>query len=165
EEVLTKGGYRLDALVSVNGSKVGIEVDGPTHFVGRKPTGSTILKHRQVTRLEGIPIVSVPYWEWDDLEKDNVKKQRYLRALLGLSSKVGEQQTLAGGLVIKTPKKPMEKLNNAKEEPQYKKLRVPELKNLCRQRQLIIGGLKQQLIDRLEEYDREEATGTTTKST
>ena len=51
EEVLTKSGYRLDALVEVNGEKVGVEVDGPSHFLGRNPTGSTILKHRQVTKI------------------------------------------------------------------------------------------------------------------
>eukprot|EP00579_Thalassiosira_antarctica_P011504 CAMPEP_0201911768 /NCGR_PEP_ID=MMETSP0903-20130614/2602_1 /ASSEMBLY_ACC=CAM_ASM_000552 /TAXON_ID=420261 /ORGANISM="Thalassiosira antarctica, Strain CCMP982" /LENGTH=502 /DNA_ID=CAMNT_0048446557 /DNA_START=456 /DNA_END=1964 /DNA_ORIENTATION=- len=85
EEKLTERGYRLDALVEVNGEKIGIEVDGPSHFLGRKPTGSTILKHRQVTTLEGIRIVSVPYWEWDKLGKDRSKKQQYLRALLGLN--------------------------------------------------------------------------------
>ena len=52
EEVLTKSGYRLDAVIQVNGKKLGIEVDGPTHFVGKKPTGSTILKHRQLVELQ-----------------------------------------------------------------------------------------------------------------
>ena len=84
EEVLTKRGYRLDAVLDVNGKKVGIEVDGPSHFVGRKPTGSTILKHRQVTNLDGIPLVSVPYWDWDKLGKDRSKKQKYLRTFLGM---------------------------------------------------------------------------------
>jgi len=40
--------------VEVNGNKMGIEVDGPSHFVGRKPTGSTLLKHRQVSTLDEI---------------------------------------------------------------------------------------------------------------
>ena len=84
EEVQTKSGYRLDALVQVNGKKVGVEVDGPSHFLGRDPTGSTILKHRQVTTLDGISIVSVPYWEWDKLNKDCEKKQQYIRDLLDL---------------------------------------------------------------------------------
>ena len=82
EEVLTKSGYRLDALVEVNGERVGVEVDGPSHFLGRNPTGSTILKHRQVTTLDEIPIVSVPYWEWDKLNKNSEEKQQYLRSLL-----------------------------------------------------------------------------------
>ena len=68
--------------MEVNGKKIGVEVDGPTHFIGRNPSGSTILKHRQVTNLDGIPVVSVPYWEWDKLGKDSEKKQQYLHSLL-----------------------------------------------------------------------------------
>ena len=85
EEVLTERGYRLDALVEVNGEKNGIEFDGPSHFLCRNPTGSTLLKRRQVTNLEGIPVISVPYWEWGILGRDSSKKQQYLRALLELS--------------------------------------------------------------------------------
>ena len=87
EEVLTKSGHRIDAVVEVNGKQVGVEVDGPSHFIGnrsRTPTGSTILKHRQVVNLDGIPLVSVPYWEWNKFKKDSGKKQQYLRKLLGL---------------------------------------------------------------------------------
>ena len=84
EEVLTKSGYRLDAVVEVNGRKIGIEMDGPSHFVGRNPTGSTILKRRQVDLLDDIPVISVPYWEWHKLGKDRGKKQEYLCTLLGL---------------------------------------------------------------------------------
>jgi hypothetical protein len=84
EEFLTKSGYRIDALLEANGKKIGIEVDGPSHFVGKKPTGSTLLKHRQVNTLDEIHVISVPYWEWDKLGKDDVKKQQYLRVALGL---------------------------------------------------------------------------------
>jgi hypothetical protein len=82
EEVLTPSGYRLDALVEVNGMKVGIEVDGPYHFINQKPTGSTLLKRRQVNNLDDICIVSVPYWEWNKLERERAKKQEYLRSKL-----------------------------------------------------------------------------------
>jgi hypothetical protein len=85
EEELTSSGYRLDALVEVNGEKVGIEVDEPYHFMNQELTGSTLLKHRQVNTLDGIHIVSVPYWEWNKLGNDHVKKQQYLRINLGLS--------------------------------------------------------------------------------
>jgi hypothetical protein len=85
EEVLTSSGYRLDALVEVNGMKVGIEVDGPSHFINREATGSTLLKRRQVSTLDGIRIVSVPYWEWNKLGMDCAKKQDYLRTKLSLS--------------------------------------------------------------------------------
>ena len=84
DEVLTASGYRLDALVEVNDMKVGIEVDGPSHFINRDATGSTLLKCRQVSTLDDICIVSVPYWDWNKLGKDRVKKQQYLRSKLGL---------------------------------------------------------------------------------
>jgi hypothetical protein len=60
-------GYSIDALVTLkNGEQIAVEVDGPSHFVGRshQPTGSTLLKHRQL-RYCGWRLESVPYWEWD----------------------------------------------------------------------------------------------------
>eukprot|EP00985_Skeletonema_marinoi_P013377 scaffold6613_cov158-Skeletonema_marinoi.AAC.4 len=86
EEVLMGSGYRIDALVEVNGKTIGIEVDGPYHFIGRSksPLGSTILKRRQVPSIDNIELVSVPYWEWDEVGNDELKKQEYLCHLLGL---------------------------------------------------------------------------------
>jgi len=86
EEVLLKSGYRIDAVVEVNGKQIAVEVDGPSHFIGRSRelTGSTILKHRQVATLDGMTVVSVPYWEWDELKKDSKKKEKYLHSLLDL---------------------------------------------------------------------------------
>ena len=65
-----------------NGRKVAVEVDGPFHFIDRRPAGRTILKHRQVARLDCIEVVSVPYWEWNELKK-SATKQHYLREKLG----------------------------------------------------------------------------------
>ena len=66
----------------MNGEQIAVEVDGPSHFIGREQlTGSTILKQRQVAALDGLKIVSIPYWEWDELNKG--KKQQYLQDLLG----------------------------------------------------------------------------------
>lgn len=84
EEVLTPNGYRIDAFVEVNGKRLCIEVDGPHHFVGRQPTGNTLLKRRQVNNLDKNSIISVPYWEWNELGTDCGKKQEYLRCKLGL---------------------------------------------------------------------------------
>ena len=93
EEMLLDSGYRLDALVEVNGRTIGVEVDGPFHFIGRSksPLGSTILKRRQVPAVDDIDLVSVPYWEWSKLGsewdkpgKSQAKKQEYLRKLLNL---------------------------------------------------------------------------------
>jgi hypothetical protein len=73
EEELTSRGYRLDALVEVF---VGIEVDGPCHFINQEPTGSTLLKRRQVNNLDDMCIVSVLYWsgaslEWRTIQRSN----------------------------------------------------------------------------------------------
>lgn len=85
EEYLTSKGYSLDALVEVNGNKIGIEVDGPTHFIGKEPTGNTTLKQRQVKTLEGISLVSVPYWRWTEQGQDSRVKKDYLRHELGMN--------------------------------------------------------------------------------
>jgi len=85
EEVLMDSGYRIDVIVKVNGKTTGIEVDGPSHFIGRgrSPLARTILKRRQVPSIDGVELVSVPYWEWDELiGREQVKKQEYLRELL-----------------------------------------------------------------------------------
>jgi len=88
EEVRTQSGYTLDAVVrGVNGTSIGLEVDGPHHFVNRNPTGSTIIKHRQVAAIDGMPFISIPYWEWNDLGQSSFDKQQYLRDKLNLLNK------------------------------------------------------------------------------
>jgi hypothetical protein len=82
EEFMTSSGYSIDALIEVNGKSIGIEVDGPSHFINKKPSAITMLKRRQITAIDKIQLVSVPYWEWIKLGKDRVKKQNYLRGLL-----------------------------------------------------------------------------------
>ena len=60
-------GYSIDALVTLNdGERIAVEVDGPSHFVGRsqQPNGGTLLKHRQL-RYSGWHLEDVKYWEWD----------------------------------------------------------------------------------------------------
>ncbi|KAL7548004.1 hypothetical protein ACHAWF_011280 [Thalassiosira exigua] len=85
-EELTETGYSLDALVEADGAWIGVEVDGPHHFVGRnKPTGSTLLKRRQVAALEGIRVLSVPHWEWEKLGEDRGRRRKYLSSLLALA--------------------------------------------------------------------------------
>lgn len=81
-------GYRIDAIVEVNGKTVGVEVDGPWHFIGesRLPLARTILKRRQVPLVDEIELAFVSYWEWNKLGKDQAKKQIYLRKLLGLTT-------------------------------------------------------------------------------
>jgi len=99
EEKVLEGGYSLDLVVDCGGEVlIAIEVDGPSHFVGREPTGATLLKRRQLKHV-GWPIVSVPHWEWEEQNHRDKSKQReqraaYLSALL--SSKEERCQPMLG---------------------------------------------------------------------
>ncbi|KAJ1473534.1 hypothetical protein T484DRAFT_1972783 [Baffinella frigidus] len=70
---------------SMAGRGWAVEVDGPTHFLQggseRAPTGSTLLKRRQLAQL-GYKAVSVPYWEWRALKGKGKEQHRYLRGKL-----------------------------------------------------------------------------------
>ena len=87
EEKVLEEGYSLDLVVDCGGGKlIAVEVDGPSHFVGREPTGATLLKRRQLKHF-GWRLVSVPYWEWGGLAHPDKSKEReqraaYLKALL-----------------------------------------------------------------------------------
>jgi hypothetical protein len=95
EEVWTEEGYSLDYVVERRGQQVAIEVDGPWHFVGRKPNGSTLLKRRQLRHL-GWRLVSIPYWEWNELEKAptarNTKQSKKKGTLQGSVMTLQERQ-------------------------------------------------------------------------
>ncbi|KAL3769302.1 hypothetical protein ACHAWO_007974, partial [Cyclotella atomus] len=77
-------GYSIVALVEDDDRRIGIEVDGPSHFINRKPTATTMLKRRQITAIDKITLVSVLYWKWGKHGKDSTKKQQYLRSLIGI---------------------------------------------------------------------------------
>ena len=79
-QVTTPQGYSLDAVVRVGDRDVAVEVDGPSHFLGRVPTGATQLKRRQL-RAFGWSLVDVPYWEWNALNGDQ-ERAAYLRRKL-----------------------------------------------------------------------------------
>jgi len=86
EEVVLEEGYSLDVVVDWRGERLAVEVDGPSHFVGREPTGATALKRRQLKHF-GWRLVSVPYWEWNELDDPENKMEgnrlaAYLSALL-----------------------------------------------------------------------------------
>ena len=88
-EVVTQSGYSLDAVIVFRGNRIGVEVDGPSHYVGQtqSPNGATLLKRRQLRTLEGWTLVTIPYWEWYaiDTGSDKEKKEKkhvYIRNLL-----------------------------------------------------------------------------------
>lgn len=89
EEVRIPQGYSIDLAVEWGGVLVGVEVDGPSHFIGNaKPTGSTVLKRRQLSAF-GWQVVSVPYFDWERVRtgfEDRFEQRQaecaYLAALL-----------------------------------------------------------------------------------
>ena len=101
EEHRTPSGYTIDAVVTHERLEVAIEVDGPSHFLGRSrtPTGATTIKRRQL-RAEGWTLLPVPYWEWDSLnrggdrEAESNKRKEYLSAAL---SRISPQASRRGG--------------------------------------------------------------------
>ncbi|PNH12698.1 hypothetical protein TSOC_000340, partial [Tetrabaena socialis] len=83
---------RVDVVVELaGGRRVAVEVDGPTHFLANDPhmharDGRTQLRDRQLGRLFGAGnVVSVPYWDWDRLRRDEGHEEGYLLRLLGLA--------------------------------------------------------------------------------
>ena len=91
-------------MVSHGGREVAVEVDGPSHFVGRTPTGATALKRRQL-RAAGWALLSVPYWEWNALGSKTAKQEYLQGALEGLGHTqrggagvgTGASSSVAGG--------------------------------------------------------------------
>ena len=81
EEVRLAEGYSIDLVVKWRGKRVGVEVDGPSHFVGREPTGAMLLKRRQLRHL-GWRLVSGLYWKWDQAAGLG-RRGEYLSSLLG----------------------------------------------------------------------------------
>ena len=99
EERCQRSGYGLDALAGRLGigGHVAVEVDGPSHFVGRSrlPTGATLLKRRQLRHF-GWRLASVPYWEWDalsdrdDADEELRRRRRYLQRRLDEVARGGQ---------------------------------------------------------------------------
>ena len=95
EEWVIEEGYSIDVLVLNlwEGEQVAVEVDGSSHFlrgnVGHSPNGATLLKHRQLRAL-GWRLVSVPYWEWDEVKGSKATKREYLLR------KLKQVKTMAG---------------------------------------------------------------------
>lgn len=69
--------------------RLGIEVDGPAHFVNildsqqgrRQPNGPTALKHRLLSLL-GWKILHVPFWEWKDVNGDKEREEEYCKGII-----------------------------------------------------------------------------------
>eukprot|EP00316_Scyphosphaera_apsteinii_P000006 CAMPEP_0119299846 /NCGR_PEP_ID=MMETSP1333-20130426/1875_1 /TAXON_ID=418940 /ORGANISM="Scyphosphaera apsteinii, Strain RCC1455" /LENGTH=230 /DNA_ID=CAMNT_0007301417 /DNA_START=511 /DNA_END=1203 /DNA_ORIENTATION=+ len=78
QEVATAQGYTIDLVVERKGKTIGIEVDGPRHFVMQTPNGNTQLKRRQLLALGNWQLISIPFWEWDELVGSEKRQREYL---------------------------------------------------------------------------------------
>ena len=79
EKILTRNGFLLDACVEVDGKTVSIRVDGKHHFVSQELlTGKAMLRRRLIEN-EGIHLISIPHWEWEQLGNDQPKQEEFLR--------------------------------------------------------------------------------------
>ena len=91
-----KSGYSIDIRVrkssaheSSEAEGWAVEVDGPSHFLSCKsPTGKTLIK-RRLLELLGYNLVSVPYWEWEEMRQDKRAQEAYLRNRLERPDKRG----------------------------------------------------------------------------
>ena len=83
EHLEPRTGYSLD--LALPSSRVGVEVDGPSHFLlpdgrgVRKPNGPTLLK-RRLLAAAGWRVISVPFFEWDGLHSAG-ERQAYLERI------------------------------------------------------------------------------------
>ena len=78
-------GYTLDIACEYRGVLVGIEVDGPQHFLGNlkgTPTGATQLKRRQLKHL-GYRVLPVPYFTWQQAPDQSSYLLEALDELIG----------------------------------------------------------------------------------
>ena len=104
QKVRTREGYVIDLYVESDGGRrqVSVEVDGPGRFLGwsREATGATLLKRRQL-RFFGYRLMSIPYWEWEQLNQQPTEEQRYLTLAIavrtGVRLPVGSQVDNAFG--------------------------------------------------------------------
>ena len=74
--------------LAVPQQRLAIEADGPSHFTRNtgdvQPLGHTSMKHRHL-RLLGWQVVSVPWFEWDEI-RGPVMRREYLLSRLESTS-------------------------------------------------------------------------------
>jgi hypothetical protein len=121
-----------------------------------------LLKRRQVIAIDKISLVSVPYWEWDELGNDRRGQQQYLQKILRVNdTNTPLEKHLEADLTtfdeeissdLDTLCKTIEVLDHpVMQAPKVlEALTVPELKEMLRSKGLKVGGRKAELIERLE---------------
>jgi hypothetical protein len=121
-----------------------------------------LLKRRQVIAIDKISLVSVPYWEWDELGNDRRGQQQYLQKILRVNdTNTPLEKHLEADLTtfdeeissdLDTLCTTIEVLDHpVMQAPKVlEALTVPELKEMLRSKGLKVGGRKAELIERLE---------------
>lgn len=99
EEVLTDQGYRIDAVLTWQGKVIGIEADGPSHFMGstfrrQDPTAATLLKRRQLRTLGKWQLLSIPHYHWPSDRGGNQRRAGSSNRARGNRTVVGEDPDL-----------------------------------------------------------------------
>ena len=81
EYVTEDGFFSIDIALKLNGQKLAIEVDGPTHFLSDSKTlnGSTVLRNRLLEK-RGWKVVSISVaTQWHHSNGDEEKKQNLIK--------------------------------------------------------------------------------------
>ena len=100
-----RSGSIIDVLVrrrsAAGSTELAVEVDGPFHFLGdgRTPSGSTLLKRKQLGQL-GYTVVPVPFWEWDAL-RDEEAQRWYVQGVLAHKKKTISWPSNVGAWALK----------------------------------------------------------------
>ena len=87
EGVVTASGYQLTHTVrwdvpNVPVAEIAVEIARPSDHAGVQPTGATRLRLRQLRRLDGWLVLSVPPWEWEALGGDTERQRSFLEKQL-----------------------------------------------------------------------------------
>jgi hypothetical protein len=93
EQVTADGVFSIDiAATTAAGVRVAIEADGPSHFIrpGNTLEGGTKCRNRALA-ARGYAVLSIPYWEWQQLRGAD-SKQQYLLAKLQAAAQPTQAQ-------------------------------------------------------------------------
>jgi hypothetical protein len=104
EQVTADGALSIDiAATTAAGVRVAIEADGPWHFIqpGNTLEGGTLFRNRALA-ARGYAVLSIPYWEWQQLRGAD-SKQQYLLAKLQQAARPTQAQRAGSAVAVVQP--------------------------------------------------------------
>ena len=87
DELRTEDGLSLD--MAQPSTKTAVEFDGPTHYLlggasgSVRCNGATAFK-RRLLKILGWEVISIPYFEWNEVRSSKETREAYLRTKLAL---------------------------------------------------------------------------------